>query len=111
MPRRFESFSEFWPFYLGEHSKKATRTFHFAGTTLLFAFLTRAILTHSLADLLYAVMSAYGLAWVSHFLIEKNRPATFRYPLYSLMGDFKMYGLLLIGRMNHELERLKISSA
>jgi hypothetical protein len=93
-----------------EHSKKGTRIFHFLGTSLLFVFLARAILLHSILELLYAVISAYGLAWFSHFVIEKNRPATFRYPVFSLMGDFKMYALLLTGRMNKEIERLKIRS-
>ena len=85
--------------------------FHFVGTTLLFVFLAVGILAHSILYLICAVLSAYGLAWFSHFVIEKNRPATFRYPLFSLMGDFKMYGLILFGRMNQEIERLKIRSA
>jgi hypothetical protein len=109
--RHFEDFKEFWPFYVAEHSKRGTRVFHFLGTSLLFLFLTRGIFLHSILNLICAVVSAYGLAWFSHFVIEKNRPATFRYPLFSLMGDFKMYALILLGRMNQEIERLKIRSA
>lgn len=109
--RRFEHFSQFWPFYVSEHSKKATRHLHFIGTTLMFLFLTHAIAMHSLLSLTTAILSAYGLAWASHFLIEKNRPATFRYPIFSLMGDFKMYGFTIMGRMDHEIARLKIHAA
>jgi hypothetical protein len=111
MSRRFQSFTEFWPFYVAEHSRKGTRFFHFLGTSLLFLFLARGIILHSMLYLIYAVAGAYVLAWFSHFVIEKNRPATFRYPLFSLMGDFKMYALILFGRMNREIERLKIRSA
>lgn len=92
---RYRSFHEFWPFYLQEHSKRGTKLLHFAGTMLLFVWIAIAILQRSPFFLLAAVVNAYGFAWVAHFVIEKNRPATFQYPLYSLLGDFKMCALIL----------------
>ncbi len=96
--KKFKSFEEFWPFYVQEHSKRGTRWLHFAGTTFLFAFLILAFRSSSPLFLLYGILIAYGCAWTGHFLIEKNKPATFRYPFFSLLGDFKMYGLMLTGR-------------
>jgi len=108
---RFRNFAEFWPYYLGEHSKKATRAFHFAGTSMMLIFVVSVMVFHSPIYLAYGIFSGYGLAWFSHFFIEKNRPATFRQPLFSLMADFKMYILIASGRMTDELMRLKIRSA
>jgi hypothetical protein len=93
------SFSEFWPFYLAEHSKSGTRALHFIGTTLLLLSLVLAVYQTSALYILYGVLCGYGFAWIGHFLIEKNRPATFQYPFYSLIADFKMYGLMLTGRL------------
>jgi len=109
--RQFKSFDEFWPFYLGEHSKKATRAFHFGGTSLLLILVCASIAFRSPVFVAYGVASAYGLAWISHFFFERNRPATFRYPLFSLIGDFKMYFFIASGRMTGELSRLKIPIA
>src|SRR5215470_4566697 len=75
------SFAEFWPFYLGEHRKPLTRTFHFVGTNVAVVLALAAIWRHDGRLLLAALAAAYGLAWISHFVIEHNRPATFRYPL------------------------------
>jgi hypothetical protein len=104
MNKRFQNFQEFWPYYVQQHSRSGTRLLHFAGTTFLFVFLFHAFLTHSILSLIAGVVSAYGCAWIGHFLIEKNRPATFRCPLLSLMGDFKMYAFMLTGRMQREAE-------
>ena len=109
--RQYKDFQEFWPFYLGEHARKGTRALHFLGTSLLFVFLIRALLTQSVVNVAWGVFSAYGFAWMSHFFIEKNKPATFRYPLLSLMGDFKMFALMMTGKINNEIERLKIRPA
>lgn len=107
MSKQYKNFQEFWPFYVLEHSKRGTRLLHFIGTTSLFAFLAYGLATGTTFSLIAGVVSAYGCAWSGHFLVEKNRPATFRYPLYSLIGDFKMYGLMLTGTMDKEVERMK----
>ena len=100
---KFRNFREFWPYYVGEHSKRGTRALHFVGTTLLWCFLFLAFREGSVVWLAYGVIAGYGFAWMGHFMIEKNRPATFRYPFFSLLGDFKMYGLILTGKMEQEL--------
>jgi len=101
---KYRSFKEFWPFYVGEHSKKLTRVFHFTGTLLA---LTLVAMSFRLgAILLFAVpVAGYGFAWGSHAFIEKNRPATFTYPLWSLIADFKMFVLMLGGKMDREVSR------
>lgn len=106
MRKAYKDFEAFWPFYVREHSKKGTRALHFVGTSSLFAFLAAAILNRSASFFIAGIVAAYGCAWIGHFLIEKNRPATFQYPLFSLLGDFKMYGLMLTGRMEKELQRI-----
>jgi hypothetical protein len=108
MNKQYRTFDQFWPYYVLEHSRKGTRVLHFFGTSLLFVFLIHALLAQSLFSLLAGVICAYGFAWTGHFLIEKNRPATFQYPLFSLIGDFKMYGLMWTGRMEREIERLRL---
>jgi len=92
------TFQEFWPYYLREHSKAGTRVTHFIGTTLLLICLEEAIRQQSAMFLLYGILCGYGFAWFGHFFIEKNRPATFRYPFLSLIADFKMYGLMWTGK-------------
>jgi hypothetical protein len=111
MRKRFSTLQEFWPFYVSEHSKAGTRALHFLGTTLLLILVVLAITTRTGSYLAAGIIAAYGFAWVGHFLIEKNRPATFRYPFYSLMGDFKMYGLMWRGKMEAELQRIMLSSS
>ena len=105
MAREHRSFAEFWPFYLREHSKPRTRALHYAGTSLVVAIAAFALLTASWWLLLAVPLAGYGFAWAAHFRVEKNRPATFTYPLWSLRGDFRMFGLTLRGRMGPELER------
>lgn len=104
MSQRFESFTEFWPFYVGEHSQPATRAFHFVGTALLIPILIYAIF-YNAYFLILLPLSGYGFAWYSHFFIEKNRPATFRYPFWSLLADFRMFTLMCMGKMQAELGR------
>ena len=103
--RQYNSFSEFWPHYVAEHSNPLTRWFHLVGTTL--ALLTLAYFIASGRWWLFplALIPGYGAAWISHFFIEKNKPATFQYPLWSFMGDYKMIWMMLTGRMNEEAER------
>lgn len=89
--QRFSDFASFYPFYLSEHSNRTCRRLHFVGTSLVIATVLYALVTGAWAALLLAPVFGYGFAWVGHFAFEKNRPATFRYPLYSLVGDFVMY--------------------
>jgi hypothetical protein len=105
MDERFQSFEEFWPFYVQEHSHPVNRALHFAGTTGVLACLGTALLGRSRLALLAAPIVGYGFAWLGHFFVEKNRPATFKYPLWSLRADFVMYGKMLTGQMDAELER------
>jgi len=106
--REYRNFAEFWPFYLREHSKPRTRALHYGGTTLVIAILLFAVLTERWLWLLAVPFAGYGFAWLAHFAVEKNRPATFTYSLWSLAADFKMWWLWLTGRLGSELERAKV---
>lgn len=94
--RRYSSFKEFYPHYLEEHKKTGTRIMHFIGTSLFFAMLVLAVVYKNPWLILVGIASAYANAWVGHFFIERNKPATFKYPLWSLMGDFKLYFCILL---------------
>lgn len=102
---QFSSFDEFFPYYVSQHSKPATRWVHFAGTHLGGAIGVTAIARRTPALLPLAPVVAYGLAWFSHFVIEKNRPATFGHPVWSFIGDFKMLGTMWRGQ-DAELSRI-----
>ncbi len=104
----FRSFAEFWPYYLGEHSRPATRNLHFAGTLAAVAIAAYAAVRGEWMLMWLVPLASYGAAWGAHFLIERNRPATFRYPLWSLRGDFRMLALWLSGRLGGELKRCGI---
>jgi hypothetical protein len=104
MAREYTSFAEFWPFYLREHSKPRTRALHYAGTTLVIVIALFAEVTGRWLWLLAIPLAGYGFAWIAHFKVEKNRPATFTYPLWSLAADFKMWWLWVTGRLRPELE-------
>jgi hypothetical protein len=103
---RYSSFAEFWPFYVSEHSQPATRLLHLLGTTAAVGLLIYLIAIGKWFLFPLALIPGYGCAWLGHFLIEKNRPATFKYPLWSFMGDYKMIALMLTGRMDSEVKRL-----
>lgn len=105
MARDYRSFGEFWPFYLREHSRPLTRALHYAGTTLVVGIMLYAAFTGRWSWLIAIPLAGYGFAWVAHFAVEKNRPATFTYPLWSLAADFKMWWLWLTGRLGPELQR------
>ena len=102
---RYKSFSEFWPFYVAEHSKPGTRALHLIGTSLGIAVMIYFIATGRWYLFPLGFIPGYGCAWLAHFVIEKNRPATFQYPLWSFMGDYKMIAMMLTGKMQRELER------
>jgi hypothetical protein len=87
----FTSFAEFYPFYLAEHANLACRRLHFIGSTLTLLCVVALVATFNLLWLLAAIVCGYAFAWVGHFFFEHNRPASFRQPLYSLMGDWLMY--------------------
>lgn len=95
----YRSFAEFYPFYLSEHAVRATRRLHFVGSSLSLLCLGVLVATGNMWWLGAALLAGYGFAWVSHLWIEKNRPATFRYPLYSLMGDWLMFWQMLTGKI------------
>ncbi|NMV37134.1 Mpo1-like protein [Ralstonia insidiosa] len=95
----FSSFAEFYPFYLGEHQDRTCRRLHFVGSSIALVCLILLIFTGNLWWLLGAAVSGYAFAWVGHFGFEKNRPATFRHPIYSLMGDWVMYRDIWTGKI------------
>jgi hypothetical protein len=103
---RYRSFSEFWPFYVSEHSRPATRWLHLIGTTAGIALLIYLIAIGKWWLFFLGFVPGYGCAWLAHFLIEKNRPATFKYPLWSFMGDYKMIAMMLTGRMGAEVKKV-----
>jgi hypothetical protein len=105
MAQRFASFEGFWPHYLREHARPGTRAVHVAGTWAAAAVLLWAVLLGPLWLLLLVPVIGYGCAWVSHMLVEHNRPATFSHPLWSLRGDLRMAWLAATGRLGAELRR------
>ncbi|PKF75605.1 DUF962 domain-containing protein [Chryseobacterium sp. PMSZPI] len=98
MTERIKTYREFYQFYLTEHSKTGTRVFHFLGTLLVFVVIGYVISSGKERFLWYIPIVGYGFAWISHAFIEKNKPATFKYPLWSLISDFKLFFELLIGK-------------
>jgi hypothetical protein len=98
-PQQFASFADFYPFYLSEHANLTSRRLHLMGTVLFIAQWLLAIVTANAWLVLSGPISGYAFAWVGHFFFERNRPATFHYPLYSLIGDFAMARDILRGRV------------
>ena len=98
-PPAFQSFREFYPWYLGEHRHPVCRRLHVLGTTLVLLITMAVLVTGAWAWLWSLPIAGYGPAWIGHFYFEKNRPATFRHPLWSLAGDFVMYRDVLTGRL------------
>jgi hypothetical protein len=94
----YASFADFYPDYLSEHSNRTSRELHFTGSTLALICVGALLITNNLWWLPAALVAGYGFAWVGHFAFEKNRPATFRHPLYSFMGDWVMYWQMLTGQ-------------
>ena len=100
MEERIQTYDEFYKYYLTEHSNKICRLLHVIGTTIVFALLFTAIYHGTPKLLIMIPIAGYGFAWVGHFFFEKNKPATFKYPLWSLKSDFKMYFDILSGKIS-----------
>ena len=98
----YASFREFYPYYLSEHRNPTCRILHFIGSSLVLVLLAITIATRNAWLLLLVPVVGYGFAWVGHFAFEKNRPATFKYPAYSLAGDWVMYWQLLTGKIRFD---------
>lgn len=96
---QFSSFNDFYPFYLGEHTNRVSRRLHVIGTSCVLLICVGAIATSQWSLLWLLPLVGYGFAWAGHFLFEKNRPATFKHPVYSLMGDFRMWWQVLTGKI------------
>ena len=100
MEKKYSSFAEFYPYYLSEHENSTCRLLHFIGSGLIIALVVYAVLTSQLSLLWFIPLLGYGFAWVGHFFFEQNKPATFQYPFYSLLGDWVMFKDILIGRVS-----------
>lgn len=101
----FRSMEEFWAFYVGQHSKAATRRWHFVGTACSIVCAVYAVM-FNLWVLIFAPVVGYGMAWYSHFYVEGNVPASFGHPVWSFLCDYKMFALMLTGQMDREIKRL-----
>jgi len=101
----YNTFAEFWPHYVSEHSRSGTRLLHLIGTTIAIASIVYFIAVGRWWLFPLALIPGYGAAWIGHFLVEKNKPATFQHPLWSLMGDYKMIWMMLTGRIDAEVQR------
>jgi len=99
MKKEYEDFTEFYPFYLSQHKNKICRRLHFIGSILVILLSIYVVVTGDLVLLFLLPVIGYGFAWAGHFLFEKNKPATFIYPAYSLLGDWVMFKDILIGKI------------
>ena len=97
--KKFKSFSEFYPYYLSEHVDPVNRRLHFFGSLLIIIVVLFVIFTQTWIALILVPILGYGFAWIGHYFVEKNKPTTFTYPLYSLMGDWVMFKDILTGKM------------
>jgi hypothetical protein len=101
----YKTLAEFWPYYVQEHQKPLTRRLHFVGNSNLFIWLLLALFRRSLKLVIFAVVSSYLIAWVGHFFVERNLPATFRYPVKSAICDMIMYAKMWRGEMDAEVAK------
>ena len=98
MEKRYTNFKDFYPYYLSEHSHKTTKLLHFIGTSISLYFLFNFFRTFDFVFIILSLLSGYGFACVSLFFIEKNKPATFKYPFYSFIGDHLMFIEIIMGK-------------
>jgi len=103
---RIETYAEFWDFYVLEHSKPMTRYIHFVGTLLGIVMLVWFLRSGAFLYIPLCFIVGYGFSWFSHFFIEKNKPASWKYPLWSFISDYKMMFFMLMGKMDAELDRV-----
>lgn len=96
--KKYKNLKEFYPYYLSEHEHKTTKLFHFVGTSFSIMFFVFFIVELNPVYILFALLSGYGFAWVSHFFVEHNKPATFTYPFFSLISDYIMFWEILRGK-------------
>ena len=96
---KFKSFKEFYPFYLSEHSKSSTKLLHVIGSLGVIALILYSIITNNFKVICYTPLCGYGFAWIGHYFFERNKPATFKYPLYSFIGDWIMLKDILVGKV------------
>lgn len=99
MAKKYETFKEFYPFYLSEHSNRVCRLMHFIGTTLVLVLLGYALASENYKLLWFLPVAGYGFAWIGHFVFEKNKPASFKQPLFSFIGDWVMYAQIWTGKI------------
>ena len=101
------SYDDFWPIYLREHLNPICRTLHYIGSSLAIICLSAFAVTFNVMWLLVGVVGAYGFAWIGHFAFEKNRPATFQYPVWSFVSDWRMFGRFLAGKLSADLDQVR----
>ncbi len=99
MAKEYKNFSEFYPFYLSQHENQTCRRLHFFGSVIVVLLVLYIAFSARWSLFFFVPVIGYGFAWVGHYLFEKNRPATFTYPIYSLMGDWVMFKDILIGKI------------
>lgn len=104
--KKLSSFAEFYPFYLSEHQNKICRALHYIGSLLVIATIIFVLITQQYIYLWLLPVIGYGFAWVGHFFVEKNRPATFTYPFYSFIADWVMLKDFLTGQLDKKLQNL-----
>ena len=97
---RFRTFADFYPFYLSEHTNRVSRRLHLVGTNIAIALLVTSLVTQMWWLVAAAVVQGYAFAWVGNFFFEHNKPATFRYPLFSFIGDWRMWWEIIIGKVS-----------
>jgi hypothetical protein len=96
---RFSTFADFYPFYLSEHANRVSRRLHFVGTSIALAIVIAALITQMWWLMIVALVQGYAFAWVGHFFFEHNRPATFKYPRFSFMGDWRLWWVIVTGKI------------